>query len=307
MTDVRGPVSRFVGARTIGLMQVRIGKSAANISLNTAVLDSNNSIGAVASTKWTATKEYYEYKSGTPPKTDGYETLTLAAGIECAFLEHTPFNYALADGQDPLADVNAAAVKGTVFSTLGTVSEDAITVTNAGGVVADEWIVIFTGANTGMIVGKYTGHVHDFTALDSAMTPDDGVNPYFSIPANFFTGTWANGDTYTFYTTPYAAGTSAFASADDGALALGYGGQPAYIRIEAVQEFSDGRKMSIILPRAQSSAGIDSTQAEQEGNVPLVFSAGNADSASDGGHAAWDLDLASGIGPLGRVIWTPGS
>lgn len=88
-------------------------------------------------------------------------------------------------------------------STSGTTS-GSLAVDNNGGVVDDTWIAVFASATTGSIFGANTGHVHDFTELSSEMAPtnaDGGGNEYFSIPGNYFTGSWLADDTYSFKTT----------------------------------------------------------------------------------------------------------
>jgi len=302
MSTSRGPVSKNVESRNLGFMQIRVGKSAANISNPLPCLAAANSIGAMASTKLTATRENYNYESGTPKNLDGVEALSTMASVECAFLEHKPFNYALANGLDPIGDVSAAIHVGETNSDAGTTTGD-ITVDDAGGAVNDRFTVFFTGATAGKIIGEKSGVVYTFAALDSEMAPDNDGNPYFTIPASFFTGTWTADDSFTFWTTKAETGTALYGNVDQGSIPLGVGGQPAYVRVEAIFEYADGHKMIIILPRAQSSSGIDAAQAEQESNVPIVFQGSQAHEDISGGNAAWNLNLTDGIGPLGRIYF----
>lgn len=300
----RGPVTKNVAARTLGFLQIRIGKSAANIGINTPVLNAANSIGALASTKISNTREFYKFQSGTPKNVDGQEVMSNVATLECAFLEHTPFNYALALGIDPLSDVDATIAAGNINSSAGTTTGE-LAVDQLGGVINERWTVVFTSATEGSIFGEVVGKVHDFSGLTSAIEPTNTgeSQDYFSIPASFFSGTWAAGDTFTFWTTKKESGTSLYSAADSGAVALGGGGQPDYIRVEARLEFADGHYMAVIMPRAQSTSGIDATQAEQESNVPIVFEASQAHDEVTGGNAAWNLDHSAGVGPLGRIYF----
>jgi hypothetical protein len=303
--NVRGPVTQEVNARPLGLLQVRLGPSALHIATNTPVLNSTNSVGALASTKFSNTKEYYKFTSGFPAQTDGQEPTSIMTTIEAAFLEFKPFTFALASGKSPFSDQSAAAYLGSAVSTAGTVDDGVgITVNDDGGVITDEWTVYFTGATAGVIIGKTTGAVHTFSALDSAMAPDNGGNPYFSIGADFFTGTWAAGDIYTFKTTAKYTGSALYGTYNSGSIGLGTGGLPEYLRVEAVQEFGAGHKYTVILPRAQCTSSLDVSQAETEGNIPAVFEGNRADSAISGGNAAWDEDPANGIGPTGRIYFS---
>jgi len=301
----RGPVTKNVAARTLGFLQVRIGKSAANIGTATPVLTATNSIGAVASTKIGNTREFYKYESGTPKNVDGQEVMSNVATLECAFLEHTPFNYALALGIDPLGDSDASIAAGSINSSAGTTTGE-LSVDQNGGVINERWTAVFTSATEGSIFGEVTGKVTDFSGLTSAIEPDNtgaGSENYFSIPANFFSGTWAAGDTFTFWTSKKETGSALYSDAASGAVALGGGGQPAYIRVEARLDFADGHYMCVIMPRAQSTSGIDATQAEQESNVPIIFEASQAHDEVVGGNAAWNLDHTAGVGPLGRIYF----
>jgi hypothetical protein len=129
-------------------------------------------------------------------------------------------------------------------------------------------------------------------------SPANGGADYFAIPANFFTGTWAAGDTFSFVTTAYAA-SGAYDSAHSGSIALGGLVAPAFVRMEAVFTYPNGTNhMYIIFPRANATTTMEvDLQAEDNANVPLTFEAKRADSLTAGGHAVWNN------GPLGRIYF----
>lgn len=293
-----GPVTRDTSTVALGLAQVRVGNSAANIASEDSVLASTNSIGALGSTKFTGNVDYWKLESGFPMLEDLSIPLRESAMLEVTYKEISSYNLALARGIDPTADISATITEVKSNTTLGTTTGD-LAVTDDGGVIDDEWTVVFTGSEAGSIFGKETGHLADFAALDSEIAPDNSGNPYFSIPANFFSGTWAADETYVFKTTPYVAGTSAYASAHGGEIKLGAMAAPAFIRMEAVYTYPNGTNhMYIIFPRANvtSSTELD-MQAEDAAAPPMTFEAKRADSDMSGGNAVWD-DM-----PLGRIYF----
>lgn len=295
--DAYGPLTRNVKTRTIGMMDIRVGSSAAFISQNSPILTPQNSLGAMATTTFTGTREVFEFTSGTPTVTDGTVVLSEIAQIDAAFLEKKPYLAALASGINPLVDV-PASVSGIGTSTVsgtmsGNISADAV------GSVDDTWMVTFDDATSGAIQGINTGLVHTFSDLISEMAPINIANPYFTIPANFFSGTWALGETYTFSTTAFVSGTSSYANDYEGEVPLGLGKASDFFRIEGVVSFPmSSHKMVFILPKAQvvSSLTFDFAQGG-EGNTPVMFKANQATSLTDGGHAVWDN------APLGKIVW----
>jgi hypothetical protein len=95
-----GPITVDTTTVALGLAQIRIGKSAANIGYAYPVLDSGNSMGAMANTKFTGVIESWKLESGFPLQEDTSIPLREKASIECAFKEITPFNVAVAYGID---------------------------------------------------------------------------------------------------------------------------------------------------------------------------------------------------------------
>jgi len=296
-----GPVTNDTSTVALGLAQIRVGVSASNITTATAALSSSDSIGALASTKYTGSVDYWKLESGFPLLEDHTIAIRESAMLECEFKEITSYNLALARGIDPNADVSAtvAEVDETTSSGTNTWATVPITVDDLGGVVNDTWTVVFASATTGSIYGAETGHVHDFVNLTSEMAPDDGANEYFAIPANFFTGTWAADEVYVFKTTAFVSGTAAYASAHSGSINLGTMSAPVYVRMEAVYTYPNAiNHMYIIFPRANVTSSLEiDMQAEDNANVPITFEAKRADAEVSGGHSTWNS------APLGKIYF----
>ena len=296
-----GPVTRDTSTVALGLAQIRIGNAAANISQIAPVLSSANSIGALGSTKFTGSVDYWKLESGFPMLEDMSIPLRETAMLEATYKEISSFNMAWARGIDPLADTDANSEIVATNSSGGTTT-GVITTNNAGGVIDEEWTVVFTSATAGDIYGKTTGHLTSFSVLVDPIAPQNAGasdNPYFTLPGSFFSGTWAADDTFVFRTTPFIAGTAAYADSHAGDIKLGAMVAPAFIRMEAVYTYPNGTNhMYIIFPRANvtSSSEID-MQAEDAAAPPITFEAKRADQDTAGGHSAWD-DM-----PLGRILF----
>ena len=295
-----GPVTRYDKAWVLGLMQVRVGPSAANIDETTAVLTNQNSIGALADVKLLANAEFFKQMSGFPLTEDGVIPMKDSAAIQASFKEITPFTMALARGIDPTASIAAGVVMDVgLVSTAGT-GAAVLSIAAGASAVTDEFWVVFTGATDGEIYGRKSGHVHTFANLTSAMEPSD----LFSIPANFFTGTWASGDVYAFRTSAasadnaYPGDPASWASATP-ELGLGGLAAPANVRIEGVYTYPNRTNtMTVIFPRAQITANIDMSFAEEDAAaVPLSLESKNASSDNAAGNAVWDAM------PLGKIFW----
>lgn len=110
-----GPVTKAAGTVALGLAQIRVGESAANIANIDPVLTSNNSIGALNSSKFVSEREYWELKSGFPMLTDSTITLSEACRLECEFKELQPFNIALALGNDSPGDGISETLSGEIL------------------------------------------------------------------------------------------------------------------------------------------------------------------------------------------------
>ncbi len=292
---VTGPITKDASTWVVGLMQIRVGASAANIASVTAVLTSVNSIGAMAETALRGNTEFFKQMSGFPKQEDGTIPIAEAFAIECAFKEITPFNLALARGIDPTASLASQIFEVSEVTTAGT--ETGTMLSDDDGSIDDEWTVVFATATTGAIYGKVTGHIHDFANLTGAMEPANGGDTYFTLPANYFSGTWAADETYVFRT--MAGGASAYASAHTGTLGLGGLTSPADIRVEGVYTYPNGTSTyTCIIPRAQAAASVEIPHSEEsEAAVPIAFESKNASSDNTSGNAAWDSM------PLGTIIF----
>lgn len=97
----KGPITKDTSSLALGLAQVRVGGSAANIAKELPQLSASNSIGALANTKFTGNTEYFKHESGFPLLEDYSIPIREAAMLECSFEEINPFNLALANGLDP--------------------------------------------------------------------------------------------------------------------------------------------------------------------------------------------------------------
>lgn len=95
-----GPSTVTASAVPLGLAQIRVGASAANIADKSQAFSSAESLGAMASTKWMSSVDYWKLESGFPMLTDKVVPMREAVSLECAFKEVTPANMALARGLD---------------------------------------------------------------------------------------------------------------------------------------------------------------------------------------------------------------
>ena len=103
MVTRTGPLTKNADTVALGLMQIRVGASASNIASIGVVLTASNSIGALASTKFTGNKEYWDLYSGFPQLKDKTLPIKEDAMVECEFKEVQPFNVAMSLGIDPSA------------------------------------------------------------------------------------------------------------------------------------------------------------------------------------------------------------
>lgn len=284
-----GPTTINTTTIALGLAQIRVGSYSANIAQTSQMLASTFSIGALGKTNFMGKTDFFKLESGFPLNEDMVIPIRETQGLEVTFKEISPANLALSRGIDIFAAYPAAVGGGSIKSTAGTVT-GAITVTNTAGPVNDEWTVAFDTATTGRVFGKTTGWVADIPDLTTIIAPDNGGNPYFSIPSGFFTDTWADDETYTFYTTAYQSSGTAYADAHAGTIALGGLSAPEFVRMEAIYTFpNQTNHMYIIFPRCNvvSSLTLD-LKPETATDVAMTFEAKRADSGVVGGHSVWD-------------------
>lgn len=97
----KGPITVNSTAVPLGLGQLRIGASAANIGSIGLVFTSTNSIGALAESRFVGEGEYYELKSGFPQQVDKTICIRESCALEVGMMEITSANMALAYGLDP--------------------------------------------------------------------------------------------------------------------------------------------------------------------------------------------------------------
>ncbi len=95
-----GPVTNSTSNLALGLAQIRIGASAANIGNIHPVFTASDSIGALANTKFMGNVDYFKHEAGFPLLEDFTIALRESAALECTFEEITPKNMAFAMGID---------------------------------------------------------------------------------------------------------------------------------------------------------------------------------------------------------------
>ena len=294
-----GPVTKDTSSVAIGLAQVRVGSSAAHIAAITAQLSAADSLGALGEVTFNSQTGFFKMESGFPKLEDISIPTSEQASISISYKELHSRNLAYARGIDPNADVNSTARVIRNNSSAGTVGVTPITTNNLGGVVNDKYTVVFTGPAAGSIYGEASGLVHSFSALNAIMAPLNGGQARFSIPANFFTGTWAVNDSFVFETTMFVVGTDAYANNHAGEINLGAMVAPAFVRVEAVFTYPNGiNHMYIVFPRANASGNTEVSFADEDAAAPpIVWEAKRADSEVSGGHVVWDNR------PLGRIYF----
>jgi len=96
-----GPLTRNPQVVALGLAQVRVGASAANIATVTPALLAANSIGALANTKYTGKTDFWKLESGFPLLEDLTLPIREASMLECGFKELSIANLSMARGIDP--------------------------------------------------------------------------------------------------------------------------------------------------------------------------------------------------------------
>lgn len=99
---VTGPVTKDTSTLALGLAKIYTWSAATYVDKIQPQLSGESSIGALASTKFTHTIEHWKHEAGFPLLEDYTIALRGTAMLECAFEEVTPFNLALAHGQDPI-------------------------------------------------------------------------------------------------------------------------------------------------------------------------------------------------------------
>lgn len=288
-----GPTTKDTSTVALGLAKICVGPSASNIATRDQVLDQIvHSLGALNTSNFTSTVEYWRLTSGFPALEDMSLPLSEVASLECEFKELHPRNLAIARGIDAVGDVDAGIIFMSMETTDGTISSSVEIAANAS-TAGDVFSVHFDTATGYTVNGQVSGNVGSGT-VDVEF---DG-SPDFTIPANFFTGTWATGEYYVFRTTPASTGGS-YEDAHSGEINLGAMSAPAYVRAEAIYTYpNQTNHMYIIFPRANVTSSTELSFNESDNaNVPITIEAKRADSGVTGGDVVWD------VGPLGRIYF----
>jgi len=95
-----GPVTKNTGSLALGLAQIRILASAANIGNYHPAGSASDSIGSLADSTFNAEREFWRHDSGFPPLEDMIIPIKEVAYIEGSAEEISPFTLALAHGID---------------------------------------------------------------------------------------------------------------------------------------------------------------------------------------------------------------
>ncbi len=304
-----GPVTKNTSTVALGLAQIRIGASAANIDSTTSVLTSDQSIGALASTKYTGEVSYWKLESGFPLLEDLTLPLRETAMLECAFKEITPKNMAIARGLDPSTGSGTLSTSGArvVTSTETDVAVVAanFTVIDQAYAVEGTYTLEFSSSTAYDVTHSTLGTMQDDAAVTIGTTETfsfDGVNDAVQVALNAVTGTITAGDIIKFEVINVA---SDYADDHAGSIGLGAIAAPAFVRMEAVYTYPNNENhMYVIFPRANavSSTELD-MQSEDAMTVPITFEAKRADdevkdsSGAVVGNAAWNAQ------PLGVVLF----
>lgn len=99
----KGPITTDTSTLALGLAQVRVGDSSTNITEIQPALASSDSIGSLASTKYTGNVDWFRHESGFPLLEDYTIPIRETAMLEGEIEELTPANLALIHGHDPNA------------------------------------------------------------------------------------------------------------------------------------------------------------------------------------------------------------
>jgi hypothetical protein len=178
--------------------------------------------------------------------------------------------------------------------TSGTISS------NDAGSVSDSFTVTFDSPSEVTITGSSSGNLGTFSDLSVAISPDNSGNPYFTIPANFFDGSWLAGETFEFDTVAFVAGSGgSFSDNHTGEIKLGSMKSPAFMRVEAVYTYPNQvNHMYIVFPRANAASSVELEFQQEEGaTVPITYESKRADDEVAGGNSVWN-DM-----PLGRIYF----
>lgn len=280
---------RYVDNVFMGLFEVRVGKSAPFIAQEGLVFNNGNSIGGLVDTGIQNPVEFHDVMSGWPESVANKIPMKEDLLVNCGLRELTGMTLALSKGIDPFADIDASVHLIGQKSAAGTTSGD-IVVANNEGVLNETYTCLFDGTGYEVIAATADkGRIGECAALSQAFEPLGGDNKkLFTIPADFFTGAWADGDTFTFRTSQFAEGTNVYGQWK-GRIKCGNIAAPKTLRAEVVYTFPDkAHELIAVMPMVKVVSNIDLTFGKEEGKLPTTISASPAHSGVAGGHAIWD-------------------
>ena len=298
-----GPVTKDTSTVALGLAQIRIGNAAANIASIAPTLSSDQSIGALASTKYTGEVSYWKLESGFPLLEDMTIPLRESSSLECAFKEISPKNLAIARGLDPSSGSGTMSISGAevISSTNPDVAVVAAEIAIASQAYVQEgaYTIEFSSGTAYDLTHSLSGTMDDDGGVSIATSEDfsfDGTNAAITIDGAAVTGTITAGDIVRF---TVVNASSDFSDAHSGSIGLGGIKAPAFVRMEAVYTYPNGTNhMYVIFPRANAVSSMElDMQAEDAMTVPITFEAKRADSETVGGSVVWDNN------PLGRILF----
>lgn len=290
-----GPITRDASTVAVGLAQIRVGNSAANIANAMPCLTAAHSIGALADTKMTSSVEYWKLESGFPAQEDYSIPLKETVSLECSFKEITPKTMALARGIDPTSGGTVVTAMGqTITKSAAGTFDSAKTITAETVCPQDTWTVKFSSASAFSVEGFATGPLTGAGAVGSLSTFTLSAVTQLTIPAAYFTGTWASGDVFRFSTIKTSYGNN-----HSGSIGLGGLKAPDYVRMEAFYTFPNGiNHLYIIFPRANVTSSMElAFNASDNATPSITFESKGASDDVSGGNAVWN-EMS-----LGRILF----
>ena len=147
-----------------------------------------------------------EYATLTGVSVSGTTATLSFAALANAYAETPTAKIKVASVLD-LGDVIATVTAGTVTSTAGTFDAASVVLVPRSA-INDTWMLTFTSATAYSVSGTATGALATAGSTTSSFSPTNNAfgGPYFAIPPGAFSGTFAAGDTLTFFTAPAARG-----------------------------------------------------------------------------------------------------
>lgn len=177
--------------------------SAGENEIQVLVENASMNIFTTGDTIWVSNGNTEEYHANvTVSKTDGVYTIILDTGDQ--FSESYANSNTRVASCLEYAEVKTVLSDFNVSSSAGTYNSNGIEIDNIGG-IEETWTINFTSSVnfscSGTEIGSVgTGHIgSDFSPNNPNFT-----RPYFTLASASFSGTWVDGDTIVFRTTPAA-------------------------------------------------------------------------------------------------------